>query len=1123
MRQVLRLLTAVMLMTALLWQPAPEAAAAEKLRTVTLPGPPMRVLDSRGQVRLVPREAVADRLLVTLRPAVRPQQGHRFARLEGARISKLLRCGLAIVELPRGSDLQAAMAALATDPQVATVEPDTFVYPAYVPNDPEYPQQYHLPLIDAPEGWDVTRGSTSVVVAVIDSGTDLDHPDLAAKIYTNPGEIPGNGIDDDENGYTDDVHGWDLVNDNNDANPEPVSGFPNVQVSHGTLTAGIIAAVGDDGWGTAGIDWNCKILPVQVFPHDAGSPISRVTEAVDYAVDLGVDIINLSLGGSYSLSWDAALHRAYDAGVLVIVAAGNDDREFTDSASTWRSPVCNDGRDVFAGDNYLLGVAATDQYERRHDLSNYDSSSANFVDVAAPGVSIYGPAYYDPSVSGFDQYFYTNTGTSFACPMVAGLAALILSVHPGYTHDQLIQLIRDTTDNIDAQNPGYAGKLGTGRINIAAALGVTSPPDPVTFLQAFDTQGDDGGSITLSWIKSADDGGGKNNVTEYIVFRREGEEGDWEQIDTLSPGTQLYVDDTTTDGVDYYYKVRTSDGELFRDSEVVGPMQSRNDAPPTRVTDLVAMDHPDDGGEAIDLMWTYEPPADYAETRIYRRTRNFNHVQGLTPIVVLPYSGPEQVGTLEAVNYTDNTTTDGVDYYYAVTGVDSADNEDVIVITAGPVQSYPNGNVDFAAGLHMLGPPAIPPDSHPATLLGIPTSDLLAVRWDTASERYTYYGAEPLPENLRLALGKSLWLNLLYPVSVTPSGSSAPAGDFDIALAPGWHQLGNPFFGAFDFGACTVTVGTETMDLLAADLRDIMRSFAWVYDRDEGDYRLVNADTMGNRLIAPWQGFWVLALQTCTLTLVRPTGPLGVPAQPASEQTSGWTAQLCASGGGTSDTQNWCGVRPTAQLMQIEAPPPVGDGVQLSFVDDRPGSRPLAASFVNKESGNMKWNIVVSWSQAPGEVRITWPDLSQVPPEYSVALRDLDSGKVISARHQPGYVFRAEKGGGTRRLEVEFVRRSGRALMVSAMCVRPTSGGGEIVFHLSQVASCDIRVLNIAGRPVRVLESGRVRPAGSNVVLWDGRNGSGARVPNGLYLVRIAGSTDAGVVANALAALRVQR
>ena len=207
--------------------------------------------------------AVADRLIVGLDPQVRVEEVAPMAAVAGGQVARLLPfSGLLIVDLPPGTDLESAAAVYRAAPGVRFAEPDTAVYPQTVPNDPRYTDQWHLPLVRAEQAWEVTTGSASTVIAIVDSGVDLDHPDLAGKIWTNPDEIPGNGVDDDRNGYVDDVHGWNVHGDNNDVMPRPVIGGPNSVVSHGTLAAGIAAAVSNEGYGTAGVDWRARIMPV---------------------------------------------------------------------------------------------------------------------------------------------------------------------------------------------------------------------------------------------------------------------------------------------------------------------------------------------------------------------------------------------------------------------------------------------------------------------------------------------------------------------------------------------------------------------------------------------------------------------------------------------------------------------------------------------------------------------------------------------------------------------------------------------------------------------------------------------------------------------------------------------
>jgi len=1113
-----RITTALLLVTVLflLGATIPLCGAEQQLKTVPIPGPPHAVTVASGTVQMMPARAVADRLIIKLRPHVGPQQVATVAAAGNSRVRKVLPVsGLVIIDLPSGSDLMAAARQFQSRPEVEFAVPDTLVYPALVPNDPGYSEQWHLPKIYAPQAWDVTTGTDTVTIAVVDSGCDMDHPDLVSKIWINPGEIPGNEVDDDGNGYVDDVHGYDIYHDDSDPTPQPTGGMDE-NVSHGTLVAGTAAAVGNEGWGAAGMDWHAQIMVLQVFPASGFGSVAGVVEAIDYATANGADIINLSIGGGYSSGFSPPINAAYEAGKLVICAAGNDGVKLTNS--NWRSPVCNDGPNPLT-DNYVLGVAATDSQDRKASFSNWDGSTANFVDVAAPGVNIYGPAFYYPSDPQFDEYWYTNNGTSFSTPIVSGLAALIIAHNPGLRGDPaaVYQIIRDTTDNIDAQNPGYVGMLGTGRVNAARAVGVLLPPAAVTNLQASDTTGDQGGSITLTWLKSADDGGGGNNVNSYIVRRRTGTSGPFSSIDSLPPGTQQYDDTSVTDGTDYYYIIRTVADALHTDSEIAGPAQSRNDLAPPQITTLTARDRSGDSGGAIELEWTYSPPADFDFYSLYRSNRNFNTVEGRTALIT--FTNPATSA------WTDNSVVDGADYYYAITATDEVGNENQLVDTAGPVQSYPNDEMPFDAGLQLLSAPAIPPDQRPDTLFDIPSGDLIDryARWDQGTEQYEIYDGDPLEEILELDLGRGFWVSLPYAVTVTPSGTSAPSGDFNVLLEPGWHLLGNPFLTPTDFGAATVFQDGTYYDMLSAHRLGILCAVAWIYDTEDHGYKMISADSSGQRQIAPWSGFWLRVYQPCTLTIARPTGTSAAATQANQSpvEDDGWSLQLVAASSTSRDTDNFCGMRPAAVVTKVDNPPAVAGAVDLYLLDGD-STRRLAASFATQAVTQYSWDVVVAWPHPDSEISLTWPTLNELPHEYDATLQDLDGGGTVNLRLQPRYIFNAQEAG-SRHFRLSVTPTSSQPVALTSVAALPARGGGEVVFTLSRPAQCGITVMNIAGRIIRILETDRAHAAGQNVVLWDGRGDAGSSVPSGRYLIQIEANATNGTTARALRTLNVIR
>lgn len=353
--------------------------------------------------------------------------------------------GLENWKLPPGLSVPQAQQALQRNPNVLYAEPDYIVYADVTPNDPFYVNLYGMGKINAPAAWDTFAGDANFVVAIIDTGINYTHPDLAANMWLNPGEVAGNGLDDDANGYIDDVYGWDFAN--NDNNPADGHG-------HGTHTAGTVGAVGNNGVGVAGVNWNVKLAALK-FLSDAGSgSTSNAIKAVQYAVKEGIKVSNNSWGGGgFDQSLYDAINASRSVGHLFVAAAGNN------GANNDLTPFYPASYNL---DN-LISVAATDSSDAKASFSNYGVTS---VDLGAPGVNIY---------STLPSGYGSMSGTSMASPHVAGVAALVYGYHPSWTYQQ----VRDSIFNTVRQVASLSGKTVTGGIvDAAAALGASPPPPP---------------------------------------------------------------------------------------------------------------------------------------------------------------------------------------------------------------------------------------------------------------------------------------------------------------------------------------------------------------------------------------------------------------------------------------------------------------------------------------------------------------------------------------------------------------------------------------------------------------------------------------------------------------------
>jgi subtilisin family serine protease/N-acetylneuraminic acid mutarotase len=372
------------------------------------------------------------------------------------------------LRLASGRDPVEVVAALAADPGVEYAEPDfratavdapeapqsfaaASAPAATAPNDPFYADQWGLAAINAATAWEVVTGTPAIVIAVVDSGIDTNHEDLMPNLWVNPGEI-GNGIDDDNNGYVDDIQGWNFVSGSNDVQ----DGW-----GHGTQVAGVAAAATNNGLGIAGLCGNCRIMPVKVMADSGVANYSDIAAGVAYAAAKGASIINLSLGGyADSRTLRDAIAAAVAQGIVVVAGAGND------GLSTPFYPAAYPN---------VLAVAATTV----SDTLAASSNRGAWISVAAPGVDI--------TTTYLGGGYGAASGTSMAAPLASGLAGLIRSRWPAWTEAMVRSQIRQTAGNIDTLNPGYEGQMGQGRINAAAAM---QDPYPVLTVSGIAVNGD---------------------------------------------------------------------------------------------------------------------------------------------------------------------------------------------------------------------------------------------------------------------------------------------------------------------------------------------------------------------------------------------------------------------------------------------------------------------------------------------------------------------------------------------------------------------------------------------------------------------------------------------------------
>jgi subtilisin family serine protease len=400
-------------------------------------------------------------------------------------------------------------------PGVEYAEPDHYQHASVTPNDPRYSQLWGMNQgndadIDAPEGWDIFTGNPNFAVAVIDTGIQTNHPDLAANIWTNPGEIAGNGIDDDGNGRIDDVNGWDFVN--NDNNPMDDNG-------HGTHCAGTIGAVGNNGVGVVGVVWSTKLVGLKFLGAGGSGSTSAALSALQYCIGKNIKVSNNSWGGGgFNQSMANALTTSASIGHLFVAAAGNAGTN-NDSSPSYPASYTNPN---------VIAVAATASNDTLASFSQYGLTS---VDVGAPGVSI---------VSTYPTNSYaTLSGTSMATPHVAGVVTAVYGQNPSWTYQQVRDRIYSTVRPVAA----LSGRCVTGgMVNLQAALVSNNPNGPVIGISApaNNSSSTGGGSVTFSATASdAQDGDLTSRIRWSSNLQGQFGTGGTVSISTLMVGTHV--------------------------------------------------------------------------------------------------------------------------------------------------------------------------------------------------------------------------------------------------------------------------------------------------------------------------------------------------------------------------------------------------------------------------------------------------------------------------------------------------------------------------------------------------------------------------------------------------------
>ncbi|MFW5868666.1 MAG: FlgD immunoglobulin-like domain containing protein, partial [Armatimonadota bacterium] len=506
-------------------------------------------------------------------------------------------------------------------------------------------------------------------------------------------------------------------------------------------------------------------------------------------------------------------------------------------------------------------------------------------------------------------------------------------------------------------------------------------------------------------------------------------------------------------------------------------------------------------------------------------TSEFTDVADLEPIVTRDPG--------ESLHYVDrDNVVDGAEYWYAVTGVDDHDNEETEVQSAGPVIANPNFAFSYPSGLSIISVGAVPSDADLNDINDILGLDLdgeadLAY-WDATRDggEYVVWSETPGASVFRQQLGRSWWLNTPASLLINVAGQTAPEGDFERPVVAGWNQIGNPFPGQIDFIATEVTgIGEGTpVDLKTSNQLGYTRDYAWTYDTRTNSYRLIAGPELpfATQTIDAGRGALFLARRPATLLLKRQVLP-AANAETETAEFDGWALRLVAETPGMADTDNFVGVAENAAEVSGMVSPLRPDA-DLDLYFTRPGAdgARMATDFVGPDSAR-EWEVRVACAAPQATVRLSWPDLSELPADVRPMLIDNQTGRSIYLRTSTGYTYEVGDEATERSFTLRIADEGAGALAINTLSAGSAEGRAQVVYTLSQDAAVDVEVLNIAGVTVRRLIAGRAQEAGPQQITWDGRNASGSNAPNGRYIIRVTARSDDGQQVSAIRSLQLER